>query len=87
MLKNFILASLYLVALGVPHLSHAEEAPVEAVPVQALPEETMPAKTATASAKQPANSTQPLHDNHTDYRYCLELKTNPEIAACRYKKK
>ena len=40
-----------------------------------------------AALPQPASNTQPVNDNHVDYRYCLELKTNQEIAECRYKKK
>lgn len=65
--------------------TQAEEAaaqPAVAEP-QPAPAAAMPATEAT----QPASSNQTAHDNHTDYRYCLELKTNKEIIECRYKKK
>ncbi len=54
-----------------------------------------PAAQDTAPAPTPAvanpSETAPLQhrtarDNQTDYRYCLDLKTDAEIAACRYKK-
>lgn len=98
MLKNIMLATLYLVALGASHtLPAAEEEAGEAVSVQALPEESVPVQATPADAmplatdpngaQKPAIKAQPLHDGHTDFRYCLDLKTNLEIAACRYKKK
>lgn len=83
MLKNtvFILSS--FLALGTsPSALAAELAPVEMAPVQAMP--TNPPDQ--EAVKQPATSTRPTNDNHIDFRYCLELKNNLEIAQCRYKK-
>jgi hypothetical protein len=89
MLRIIFFALLSLGALlAAPTISAAEQAPVDAVPAEAVPAPAMPAsppeKTA---APQPASNTRPVNDNHVDYRYCLELKTNREIAECRYKKK
>lgn len=64
----------------------------------AVPAQTLPASTDRAtspdrpdnpdkeSASRPAGNLQPNNDKLDDYRYCLELKTNLEIANCRYKK-
>lgn len=92
MLKNIIFILLALVALGASHTVFAAESPVE----EAIPAEVMPAnpannevikESAKVSVSQPANNTRPINDNHVDYRYCLELKTDREIIECRYGKK
>ena len=91
MLKNIIFISLALIALGASHTIFAAEPPAE----EAIPAEVMPASPAVSEAvkepaqvsvSQPTNNTRPINDNHVDYRYCLELKTDIEIIKCRYKK-
>ena len=85
MLKNIIFALLSLAALGTsPGLMAADTPPDqgEVAPVQPLPA-SPPDKQA---AMPVVNKPLPVNDNHVDYRYCLELKTDREIAACRYKK-
>ncbi len=49
-------------------------------------QQSIPSDTAQQAITQSTNS-RPINDNHVDYRYCLDLKTNREIAECRYKKK
>jgi hypothetical protein len=84
MLKNIIFALLTLAALATSHTILAADPQVgETPPAQMLP----PAAPDTEAAGQAANSTRPVNDNHVDYRYCLELKNDREIAECRYKKK
>lgn len=84
MLKNiiFALASLVLLAIS-PAILAAEQAPEAAVKAEVLPQ-VVPLER--EAAKQATKETRPVNDNHVDYRYCLDLKTNQEIAACRYKK-
>jgi uncharacterized protein YcfL len=98
MLKKTFLAALSLFALSATPSAWADE-PVAAQPESAelvaapmAPAEAVAAPaatTASGTASKPAATTQnkQLNDNHVDYRYCLELKTNREIAECRYKKK
>ena len=57
--------------------------PAEAVPAPAA----SIASESTSKAPATAQHKQLNDDQHVDYRYCLELKTNREIAECRYKKK
>ena len=86
MLKNIIFILLALIALGASHTIFAAESPAE----EAIPAEVMPASPADNEAvKESAKgtiNTRPINDNHVDYRYCLELKTDIEIIKCRYKK-
>jgi hypothetical protein len=63
-----------------PTTSATESMPPASADTQAAPAAD------TQAATQPSRNTRPIHDNHTDYRYCLKLKTNREIAECRYKK-
>lgn len=58
----------------------------ESMPPASADTQAAPAAADTQAATQTSRSTRPIHDNHTDYRYCLKLKTNREIAECRYKK-
>jgi hypothetical protein len=92
MLKNIIFILLALIAPGAAHTIFAAESPAEV----AIPAEVMPAspadnedvkEAAQGSFSQPAINTRPVNDNHVDYRYCLELKTDREIIECRYRKK
>jgi hypothetical protein len=85
MIKNIIFALLSVVALGTSHPSMATgpESDVAAVPAETTPDTAPPAEDNT----QPAHNTRPINDNHVDYRYCLELKTDREIIECRYRKK
>jgi hypothetical protein len=94
MLKNIFFALLSLGALLAAQATSATEpAPVEGVPAEMVPAEAVPAPATPATppekttAPLPSSNTRPVNDNHVDYRYCLELKTNREIAECRYKKK
>jgi membrane-bound lytic murein transglycosylase B len=80
-----------------------KEAVKQAVPAENPAKETAQPAAAPAPAKEemqqatpsdtaqqtvaPTSNTRPINDNHVDYRYCLDLKTNREIAECRYKKK
>lgn len=91
MLKNIVFILLALITLGASHTILAGEPPAD----EAIPAEVMPAgaadneavkEPAKATLSQPANNTRPINDNHVDYRYCLELKTDLEIIKCRYKK-
>lgn len=83
MLKSIIFTLLALVAFASSSALLAAEQPAdEAVTVQPLPA-TPPV---TEAAKRAENNNQPVNDNHIDYRYCLDLKTDREIAECRYKK-
>jgi hypothetical protein len=93
-LRIIIIATLTLIAPITSSLTlAAEPAPVEAVPAEVVPAEAVPAPAMPATppekttAPLPSSNTRPVNDNHVDYRYCLELKTNREIAECRYKKK
>ena len=81
MLKNIIFILMALIKLGASHIIFAAEPPAD----EAIPAEVMPVSPAD-SVSQPANNTRPINDNHVDYRYCLELKTDIEIIKCRYKK-
>ena len=81
MLKNIFLALLALIALGTSHTILAVDQP----PGETLPAQTVPANPDKEAVKQPATNTRPANDTHVDYRYCLELKTNREIAECAYK--
>ncbi len=84
MLKNTAFILFLLFALGTSASALAAElAPVEVVPVQ-----TMPASLSNKEVtKHSTTSSRPINDNHVDFRHCLELTTNQEIAQCRYKKK
>lgn len=97
MLKNILFTVSSIVALaGSPALLAAELANAETPPpAAAAPTDTpvQPDADAAAQATPPkeaapasASNARPLHDNHVDYRYCLELKSNREIMECRYKK-
>jgi hypothetical protein len=84
MLKNIIFALLTLAALGTSHTILAADPEIrDTLPAQTPP----PAPPDNEAARQAANSTRPVNDHHVDYRYCLELKNDREIAECRYKKK
>lgn len=95
MLKNifFILLSLTMVTISTLAPAADDPSPQEAIPAETVPVAVLPADPEPASppasvaVNQSSVNTRPLNDNHTDYRYCLELKTNIEIAQCRYKKK
>jgi hypothetical protein len=71
----------------------AEIAPVEMVPAKTAPAETpsspgAPAQTqapASHSGKQAMQAEVRARASQKDYRYCLDLKSNAEIAACAYK--
>lgn len=63
----------------------AAEPAAQATPSASAP--AMPETTATASQPDAQHMHNPARDKQTDYRYCLDLKTDAEIAACRYKKK
>lgn len=66
----------------------AEQPAAEPVPAQTLPANSDASISPEREAlQQPASDIRPNNDNLVDYRYCLELKTNQEIAECRYKKK
>ncbi len=101
MLKNIILVLLALFLLDTAYVSVAADdmaakmVAAETMPAETMSAESMPAEmpaqdaemgTATKVIKQPSINMQPLNDSHVDYRYCLELKTDREIAECRYKK-
>ena len=90
MLKNIIFVLLSLFALAIsPAVLAVDDPATEAVlaePVAATIEPAAPPAPA-PKARQEVSNTRPVNDNHTDFRYCLELKTNIEIAQCRYKKK
>ena len=83
MFKNIIFASLTLVALASSQVTQAvDEAPVEAVAAETVPADPPVRET----IKLTTTNTRPVNDNHVDYRYCLELKNDRDIAECRYKK-
>jgi hypothetical protein len=100
MLNNFFFTLSLIVTLSFSQAIFAAD-PVsegttntEAIPTQVVPVEALPAETVAAPPEQvvekktsTVSNTRPVNDNHTDYRYCLDLKTNTEIIACRYKKK
>ena len=94
MLKNIYVTLLSLGILAASPLALAADDPAaeQAVPATVMPAEPMPVEPVPASAPvkeavtQTSTNTRPINDNHTDYRYCLELKTNIEIIQCRYKK-
>jgi len=80
MLKNIAFILFSLLTLGTsPSALAAELAPVEMLPVQTI--------STTPPIKHSTTSSRPINAYHVDFRYCLELKTNQEIAQCRYKKK
>jgi hypothetical protein len=84
MLKNIFFALPFLIALVISNaIQAADQAPDEAVLAETIP--AMPPEK--EAVKQAVTNTRPINDNHVDYRYCLELKTNREISECRYKKK
>ncbi len=84
MLKNSVFILFSFLALGTsPSSLAAELAPVEMAPVQAMPNYPPDKET----IKQSPADARPINAYHVDFRYCLELKTNQEIAQCRYKKK
>lgn len=84
MLKNILFSILIPVALATsPALLAADQTGVETKPVQAIAPTALPV---TEVVPQAEKTTPPVNDNHVDYRYCLELKTDREIAECRYKK-
>lgn len=88
--NKLMLASLALLAGLLAQTTQAEEATAQALTPAPVVEEK-PVAAAVEPAPAPAQAmppgTQPARDNHTDYRYCLDLKTNKEIIECRYKKK
>lgn len=69
-----------MLAIAPASLAADDPAAQEAVPAAILP-------AGQEAPRQTSINTRPVDDSHTDYRYCLELKTNIEIAQCRYKKK
>ena len=95
MLKNIIFTLLSLLALGLSASTQAAEVtPAEgkamSAPIQANPVAEMPSMTGTPAPSKPAakkTMRKKMHtrDNQTDYRYCLDLKSDAEIAACAYK--
>lgn len=94
MLKNilFIVSSVVALASSSSLLA-AEPADAATPPAATMPADSpvQPAPVAqslpvTEAAPASASNTRPLHDNHVDYRYCLELKSDREIIECRYKK-
>jgi len=73
-----------LVALATsPVILAEEQMPVAA---ETAPAPDMPAEPAQEAVTQTTISTRPSNENHNDFRYCLELKSDREIAECRYKK-
>jgi hypothetical protein len=89
MLRNTAFVLLSLIMLGLTPLTLAADDPTtqEAVPAEVVPAAPEPVSPARETPQQSSINTRPVNDNHTDYRYCLELKTNVEIIQCRYKKK
>ena len=87
MLKKISFTLLSLVALTTSTTTLAADPPsAETEFVQAAPA-TPEKEGGNATVKQQSINTRPLDDNHADYRYCLEYKTNLEIMHCRYKKR
>jgi hypothetical protein len=94
MLKNILCTVFSIVALACsPTLLAAEPADAETPPAATMPADSpvQPAPVAqsipvTEVVPASASNARPLHDNHVDYRYCLELKSDREIIECRYKK-
>lgn len=88
MLKTIFPPLLLLLAMGTAFAAqHSDQAATAALPAQtpsANPDK--PANPDKESTSQSASTPQPNSDKLDDYRYCLELKTNREIANCRYKK-
>jgi hypothetical protein len=64
--------------------SAADKPAAQAMP--AAPASAMQEAPDTASQPEATHMHNPARDKQTDYRYCLDLKTDAEIAACRYKK-
>lgn len=94
MIKYIIFSLLSLaVFITLPTARAADQQSAEFTPAQTMPanpEEVASPVEAPASSmetQRPAANLRPNNDNLVDYRYCLELKTNQEIAECRYKKK
>jgi hypothetical protein len=93
MLKIIFVTTLFLL---VPQLGHAGEAVQAAEIEQDAP--SVPSTQASTAASHPsvlpehtssattADSQRTNNDKLTDYRHCLDLKTNIEIIKCRYKK-
>ena len=87
MLKNIIFVLLALAALGASHTTFAAEPSAnETIPAEVMPASPADNEAGKGSVRQHAINTRPNNDNHVDYRYCLELKTDLEITRCRYKK-
>ena len=82
MLKNIIFTLVTLLSLACSPVVFAEDNSSAAA--------TPPVKTESPTPpehpdKEHMRTQQPIQDNHVDYRYCLELKSNKEIAECAYK--
>lgn len=86
MFKNIFFACLLqLTLITITTAYAAEPADEELVAAEVIP--ASPEKEAPKQTTRTVTDTRPINDNHVDYRHCLDLKTNPEIIACRYKKK
>lgn len=90
MLKNTIFALLSLLAFAnSPAILASDNSPAPDLSTESslvippvLAESPIPEE----QAVQVHSKTQrPVNDNHKDYRYCLGLGSNAEIAACAYK--
>jgi len=84
MLKNIIFTLFSLLALATSPATLAEDQVPAAA--ETAPAPSMPAEPVQEAIKQTTISTRPSNENHNDFRYCLELKSDREIAECRYKK-
>lgn len=82
MLKTIFPILLLLLFVGTSHA--ADENPIAAQTEN--PEQTLPVIPESPTTNQTIGIHQPNNDKLTDYRYCLELKSNIEVIRCRYKK-
>ncbi len=93
MSKKIIFSLLPLAIFLTLSAAHAAEQPADPSAADPVTAQTLPVDPDASispqreAMQQPASDIRPNNDNLVDYRYCLELKTNQEIAECRYKKK
>lgn len=83
MLSKINFSLLFLLALGMQ--TGALAANETATDKQHLPVQTEQPVLQKDRVPQPSGSSNAVRDTHIDYRYCLELKSNKEIAECAYK--
>jgi hypothetical protein len=83
MLSKINFPCLFLLALVIQ--TEALAANVTATDMQPLPVQTEQPVLEKETVHQPSSSSSSIRDAHFDYRYCLELKSNKEIAECAYK--